>query len=671
MAVTAAEVKSEVLNFRQENVVQPIAHVVFRLPRHFEMENEMHVMKYSSLFAIANQCVANESSAIDTQKTVDNFKSACRSWMTFLGKDENKNNVGGELNTQFDEKLSKYLAELKAARLADSTIRDRKSAIKKLYTIYQTQSSVLKNDRSSDIGVELRRLLQRADLSYKQLAKESGVSPSFIQRLLNGSNPQKDRDSKVRRLESALIRRGVITSPGHLTELLKFVSNTTNRASPQFAKNVLGLNSNSLEDAKVCFKNLTDKPLRRITLTQFKTDFPSLYTFLNLYRAHKVSSGQWTVHPVQTKKRGLWVFNHNGTASYSPSFDNYLSTLFGYIAYLRDYSMVPKNKIDSVDNLIDGLLLVQYIQFLKERRKGVLGGNAQRLGALCTELSREVLRQVNAGLLREPSRFDEIGSLKKRIEVLTKKTAIHRIRNPWDKLNPFFELEEPAKPFIEISKMLLAEAKAPQSFIADAIALRDAFLLRLLAALPLRERTIVSLTYRADNTGHLRYSNKEEAWLLDLPANIIKNQRPIRRVLPTSFNSLIEAYLSEARPRLLETYGGALEVDWLIVAKNTAKSRHNEMLVDEDGATYTVAPGQFLISPRLAVITQKYLGIAIRAHAFRHLMATRFLKLNPGQFQACADLLGDKIETVTAHYAFHDAKWNERLLNESFEKAFA
>lgn len=664
-------VTEEKLNFRHGSFAVPTANVSFSLARHFGLENEMHIMKYATLLDIASNCVANESTAENPQKTVDNFKSACKAWLTFLGKEIGADNVGAELNTKFEEKTTEFFSQLKSAGFSEATIRDRKSAIKKLRNIYQLQSSILKGKQSSNLGTELRRLLLKADWTSKQLASLSGVPDAFIRRQMNGAKPQKDGLSKIKRLEKVLLKHSVIEKPGHLTELIKFIPKTSTKKLPGTANDVFGLNPDSISEANLCFTSITDKPLTRPSMQQLRTEFPALYKFFDLYRAHKISSGMWTVHSIQKKQseRRNWIFNHNGALSHAPTFDSYLNTLTNYLGYLLDYQKIPKVSVDSIENLIDASLLVSFALFMKSRRNGVLGGNGPRINAFCSEISKEVIRQVNAGLIDKPSNYSKVSELKENIGVVTKKVSVARIRNPWHKLSPFFELDEPAKPLIEISRTLISKAKSPQTFIQDAICLRDAFLLQFLAALPLRERTVMSLTYKDDNTGNFRYSKKEQCWIVDIPANMIKNQIHIRRSLPRSFNALIEAYLGEARPRLLETYDGA-KVEWLFPAKNTRRHEPAKEFVDEDGDTYNAIPGQLLVSQRLAKITSEMLGIAIRTHAFRHLMATRFLKLNPGQYQACADLLGDKIETVTAHYAYHDMKWNEQALNESIEKAF-
>lgn len=657
------------LDYRQKMVSGVPAKVTFQLPGHFLDVYEMYRIKYSDLFNITTNYIARESLAENPQRTVDNFKSACRSWLVFLKKDEQQSIVGPELNNQFEAKLKEFLSELKVAKLSAPTIRDRKSSITKLYHIYQTHLSCAKNERSADIAVELRRLLHKADWSIADLVQHSGVSNSFIQRVINSKKPKGDKWAPtLRRLETAFLKKGVVKHQGHLTELLSL---STPEASTNLKLHGEVLSQTSLKEARLSFSNKSARPIPSLTITQLKSDFPIIYEFLLRYRVYKVSTGSWVIRPVESNKFACsWVFNHDGIASYSPSFDSYLATALSYLSYLCEYRRLALEKLDSVETLINGQLMVSYMVFLKDRRGGILGGNGKRFRAFSTEMFKETTRQVKEGLLQPPNNFGHIHSAHDSVSAFVKKSSDKKIRNPWEKLAPFFDLEEPAKPFVDISVALLKDSCAPQTFLADAIGCRDALLLRLLAAIPLREGTVTSLVYHADNSGHLKYSEKEGAWLLDIPANIIKNQVPIRRTLPKSLTPLIETYLGEARPRILLAYKEALSKEWLFVAKKRRIEEGGKVYLDEDGCPYSFALGQMGVSVRLAWLTEKFLGIPIRTHAFRHLMATRFLKQNPGQFQACADLLADRIETVTKHYAFHDAKWNERLLNDSIEKVF-
>jgi integrase len=211
----------------------------------------------------------------------------------------------------------------------------------------------------------------------------------------------------------------------------------------------------------------------------------------------------------------------------------------------------------------------------------------------------------------------------------------------------------------------------PHTFVSHAVDLRDSFLIALLLAVPLRERTCIQLTYKSDGTGHLRYSKKDQAWRIELPANQVKNQRIISRTLPVFLNASIERYLGEARPRLLNTWGSDAEnIDFLFIS-SYRKCDSTKVIDELTGDLYELTQGQMSVSSRLGYITKKHLGLSVRAHAFRHITASRFLKLNPGQYQACADLLADSVETVMKHYAYHDASWNEKMLNDSISKAFA
>ena len=95
-------------------------------------------------------------------------------------------------------------------------------------------------------------------------------------------------------------------------------------------------------------------------------------------------------------------------------------------------------------------------------------------------------------------------------------------------------------------------------------------------------------------------------WIVDLPAEAVKNRQPLRYVLLPESARLIEWYLAN-----WHAYWCGPDVPWLFPSK--------------DGGH---------VDPRLLTImiqkrARKYVGVEITCHQFRHLAAEIYLKEDP------------------------------------------
>jgi len=216
-----------------------------------------------------------------------------------------------------------------------------------------------------------------------------------------------------------------------------------------------------------------------------------------------------------------------------------------------------------------------------------------------------------------------------------KKDATEKSRNPIDPIRPLLNLAEPFAPVLRaIADLDAAAAAAPAGSLDEAIYKRDALLLSMLMANPLRRRNYVLMTWHADNTGAL-YRRQDGQWRIRFGANDFKNAKGADKSaydapLPRAIDDRLQAYIDEYRPRLVRRTGTS---PWLFPNRMgdmwEALSRHVEKL------TRRLLP--------------ETLGFG--AHAFRHLVATDYLRKNPNDYPTVALLLHDKLETVLAEYA--------------------
>jgi integrase len=213
-----------------------------------------------------------------------------------------------------------------------------------------------------------------------------------------------------------------------------------------------------------------------------------------------------------------------------------------------------------------------------------------------------------------------------------KKAATDISRNPEDPVKGLLSLSEPLLPiFRAVDKLDEAAAKAAPGSLHEATLKRDALLLSMLVANPLRARNYVLMTYREDQTGNL-YRREDGQWRIRFGPGDFKNDRHgcYDAPLPRSLAARIEEYVAEFRPRLLAkdanapwVFPNSLSKKWL--ALNRQVERITRQYIPE---SHGFAP-----------------------HALRHLVATDYLRKHPGHFLTVAELLHNTLDTVLRIYA--------------------
>jgi integrase len=178
-----------------------------------------------------------------------------------------------------------------------------------------------------------------------------------------------------------------------------------------------------------------------------------------------------------------------------------------------------------------------------------------------------------------------------------------------------------------------------------AVMAQTAAAIAILQYVPLRVRNLTEI----DLTDNLIERN-EIVYLL-IPADEVKNNMHIDRVLPESVVSVVAWYVSEYRPHLIR-------------APTTA-------LFPGAGAK---PKSSMLLSDQIRQMIKRHLGIEVHAHLFRHIGAKLFLDARPGEYEVVRQVLGHRsMNTTTNFYAGAEGKAAgnlfagvvERLLNAS------
>lgn len=201
--------------------------------------------------------------------------------------------------------------------------------------------------------------------------------------------------------------------------------------------------------------------------------------------------------------------------------------------------------------------------------------------------------------------------------------------------------------------------------------LRNYLIVRLLAATALRSRNLRELTYREDNTGHLR--RKGDRWVIEIPWQSFKNKHSsffgtkkkkhnYEKVL-TDKDGLygwIEKYIAAYRPVLL----GDQHSDIFLVATSERPLMTASTFSD---IYHTLTIQYFVHNP--------YLGRGVPGvkphgpHAIRDMIAT-FIMQQTGSYDFAAYAIGDSAQTVREHYARFMPKDKTRLVEWVISRAW-
>lgn len=171
----------------------------------------------------------------------------------------------------------------------------------------------------------------------------------------------------------------------------------------------------------------------------------------------------------------------------------------------------------------------------------------------------------------------------------------------------------------------------------------DAIAIGILLYCPLRISNLANI----DITRHLQRAGKKRVYLV-IPANEVKNKRPLEFELPAHLVTMFDTYLAARAPTLC--------------------TPNNSFLFP---ATFKEGPvGISDLAGRIKRRVRSEIGVEMNAHLFRHLAVMIYLDANPGGYEVARQMLGHSsvsrtisvysgLETIRATQAF--AKEVDRL----------
>jgi site-specific recombinase XerD len=181
------------------------------------------------------------------------------------------------------------------------------------------------------------------------------------------------------------------------------------------------------------------------------------------------------------------------------------------------------------------------------------------------------------------------------------------------------------RPTGEIVAAALAELELlPTSDLSvkAALAYRDALMLALLAARPLRKKNFTALELGR----HL--IRTEEGWLITIPAEETKTHQPISFEVPEPLIPWFERYLSEVRPQFPQA------------------AESSRLWLGKDG----VMRDPHVVRHRITKLTRRLFGTPINPHLLRDCAASSLAAVSVDMARAAAPLLGHRHFSTTERY---------------------
>ena len=566
-----------------------------------------------------------------------NHLSTLNSFLASVGKTLTSR-VGVELGSAFDQSLKNYLDIIE---VAPRTKRDRRNHLRLIRRLHEDWAANTRNEHSqaaTSLSIELRTAIARTGLAPKTLAKQVHVSTSAMARWLKGAMPNKRGMPTLRRLETALD-----LPRDHLTRLVSNAAPATETATVVIPFR---------ERLRELTRDQYVLPESELT-PEFKTEWRMLFSFKTTPYTHleRAPRGNWRCIPIDTAPRMSPLVQAGSTVS--PSAAIALGKLRSFIGALHAMTKVGSLLLDpeglpqqTLAWLANPQALDAYLNWITARSGGVLHNGqkvfcrmvaglvrpgtgylwqspvlAQRLPVSCRPATPEAWQQMCETSLKL---------------VNTWRTQSNGVsRDPVQPIAALLALESPYQPILQaIEAIEQAAAAAPPGSVSEAILRRDALLLSMLLANPLRLRTLMSMTWSPQGMGSLR-GNARTGWRIHLESHRLKNgskqdHRDYDVAAAKWLSSRLEAYLEEYRSTLL----GNQESPYLFV----------------NARTRGIWEG---MGARIRILTRRYIPgcPGFSAHAFRHLVATDWLTRYPNDYVTVSQLLHDKLETVMAHYA--------------------
>lgn len=581
-----------------------------------------------------------------SQKRVGNFRTTRKSWMKEFGLIEDSP-VGTEFGAGFTESFERYATVLAHEGKSPQTISDRKS----MMSAYREAWVELLQEASDrlpegDFAQVLDKLIESSGMSVGVIARDAVIPKRTLSSWRTGlAWPNKSSLPRVHRLEEVFnLSFGVLAAK--LPKVLWGDSGLIRTC-------LTGYRKHFSEVVKVKYI-LKEFPLK----LQAKWD--------DMFRFY--TDAAW-LRMRGLKRNSKWrIREHDNRCPTAEAVRSKIGAFMGYL------SLPPDNKDPrrggegilpeglTLGLLSDSDLIYRYLQFKRERTYlKRYNGSAFTWLSLCSSL----LRLETGFLWQSPDLGAKLPTpvlaadwhawcTRHRSVIVSIKQDLARedefkmTRDPFEPILALINNQHPLDVLFELADAYEADAPPRRATPRKKAGhYQNLFLIKFATLIPLRVFNLSVMTWKPDGTGNL-YQKPDGCWWVRFEPSYFKNQkgaakdRPFDVPLHPTLWPYVEEFLFTHRPHLV----GASACDYVF---RPGKTRGAANFRNLDQPT---SPN--LLSRWVFRLPQHYIpdcpGFSL--HAFRHLVATEYIKNNPAGYAIAAAILHDKDKTVRQNYAW-------------------
>jgi len=595
-----------------------------------EKENINHI--YQSLIDFHTEELNKEGA---NDQKIKNRITALKKFMETQRKSPD-DFIGDELMSNINYAIDKHLNE--------SSITDKKGRKYHINLWHKSYTRlILKSKLPNKFGKAFKALKKISKMTLKNISKKTGIPESAMEGwLYNNKIPGIKTKSKIPLLEKTLgSPTGTleVLIPKKRVSLKEKIKTNHSKKLAELIKSPYRLNKPTKQLLEE-WKDLVDFMTCEIT--------PPGYQRNSTWRLRHESTYKKNHHHWNKKKNDVCV-----TASIAWQF---CSSFFGWLMLPieKGGKQYEKNNL-TLALLSDANLVWEYIQWRRNRSECYTSETVLFINR-CMSLTRE-----NTGWLAQNSRvfskrlglkedkwLDHCKNNRNQLDSILKdlksNNSIKKGREPKDPIINILSMSRPMEALhVFCDRMKKERPLTHHCPVTKALHARDELLINMLSSNPLRINMYATLTFKKNGSGNLR-KTMEGVWRLVFKSEDFKNEKgaasddydvPVAKdIWP-----LIETYFKEHHPILLNNVKS--DIVFPIMPKSDNKNNWGNCMSDI-GTTINTLAFRYI---------SDFTSSGFGPQAFRHIIATDYLKNNPNGFQVVANVLHDKLQTVLDNYA--------------------
>lgn len=572
---------------------------------------------------------------------IRNHTSTLQLFMRAIGRHDG-DEYSEDFSIRFDERLAQFHSWSIEHGVSIATIANR---ISYLRAFKDTSASTSCNVKGQDgFCSALKAFIMQKEVTPLILSKYTGVSIKKIRGWMNGILPTMKSIDDIGRIEKYFCIKD-----GTLKNKLRAVHAVLKDGEEEHPV-IRWRNSHLMMDT-YCYTVASPK------ITQEWRELVKMYTAPYLLGGFQRNTTWRTKPDTNILRKRTWAGEaQNGYCVTAEMRWRHYSSFFGY--FLRDITLGGrgfKEEDLSLALATDVNNVAGYIEF-RFGRSGVYTQETEQ----CLAFFMSLIRKQTGYLWQKPQFGQSLSTpiakedwhewcetnhqaMKDMLRGLRSGGHIKKGRDP---SLPIQQILASGNPIHIILKMIdRMESQLVLDYSNHYVALRhrNILLIKMMLSNPLRVYNYSLMSYRKDNTGNL-YQGDNNEWRLRFSPEDFKNQRGAAK---KGYDVLLSEWLYDDIEEYIDTYRPYL---------CSAECSDHLFLPGRVGGRGKISRPYWepsKISNTIVHLTRRFIPNCpgFGAHAFRHIVATDFIKNNPNGFQVAASILHDKLETVMKEYA--------------------